>query len=1284
MKFFIRVIAIVLSIFNFSNFVYSQASCLNPGTLLPGCALAANLQDALTATPVGACGSATASTTYSVWYVFKAGASSQTITLAGLNSGTGASLDPNTTYLEVFSGTCGSFTPVSTCQNASSALNLTGLTIGNEYFLRIYVTSNPSANPAKRNFTITLSGPPSNDNCLNAISLSPSATCTNISGTLSGASASSPAVASTCSGTPGADVWYSFVAPSAYPTISLSNRGSNFSSSYIQLLSGACGGLTSVACANATSLTPGTAITPGNTYYIRIYSATVSPTGCNWGFDICVTYNPPPSNNDCSGATLLISATSCSTTSGTLVDATSSTGLATGCENVGTHYDVWYKFVASSSTHTIEISGVGTGITNSAIQLYSGACESLTSISCGTTSVTSSSLISSNTYYVRVSNIGAGVSSNGAFNICVTQPAALVTVAGGRTNEVFSRTILSGASVMNYPWEITYGPDNKLWITEAKGYKVTRMDPTTGSKTTVLDLNTASTDLSAWGADSLNVQFSSSQNPWPQGGLAGLAIHPQFLDGSGQHDYVYLSYVHRYLYTVTSPSAGGIYFRNKIVRFTYNSGTGKLGSPAVICDTIPGGQDHNSQRMIIAPVSPGGTNYLFYASGDMGSGQYSNRMRPMNPQNIDSYEGKILRFNLEPVAGSWIPADNPYSNTSAVYSIGIRNNQGFVYDTLTNVLYGSSHGPFSDDEINIIESKKNYGHPVVVGFYEDGNYNGITAGNAPNMSGGSTSTAPLIVNEATAASGIGSSYKNPLYSAYTQPTPVSPSNYTTMTQLWNNTTGGNNIWPSEGWSGLDLYTHTLIPGWKRSLIASGLKWGRLIRLKLGATGTTTLPSNLAYGNTGDTITYFQSTNRYRDLAFAPNGKDVFIIMDNNSATSGPGTGNPIVPACAGCVIKYSFLGYGENAGRSSIPNSIDITATTKDSITNGTIVTIDASNNTLWVPITGPDGNILAEIKANGNNLGTITSKFYTSNTVREDALKRLYLNRSITITPQNQPSSAVNVRLYFTATELTSLIGATNSQGAGSGVSSISDIKILKNDDASPELLTAAAATITPAYAEVHTGTTNGGYVVQADITSFSSFYFGDPDMIPLPVELISFAGKIRDNAALLQWETANEHNTSHFEVERSIDAQNFEKAGSVNTNNSSGNARYSFIDKDADKQASSILYYRLKIVDKDGSISYSQVISLTISPASIPVVIYPNPVNDVLNFRITMPKESQVLIQVTDMNGRVMFQQNKFIRNGTDDILINTKSWPAQSYSVIVTDSKKKILVSKKIIKM
>ncbi|MEP6750737.1 MAG: hypothetical protein ABJB86_23585, partial [Bacteroidota bacterium] len=90
---------------------------------------------------------------------------------------------------------------------------------------------------------------PANDLCSNAITLTSSVTCTSVAGTLNNALISAPAVATTCS-MPGADVWYSFVAKSAYPTITLSSLGSSLTgtNARIQLFSGTCGTLTSLAC----------------------------------------------------------------------------------------------------------------------------------------------------------------------------------------------------------------------------------------------------------------------------------------------------------------------------------------------------------------------------------------------------------------------------------------------------------------------------------------------------------------------------------------------------------------------------------------------------------------------------------------------------------------------------------------------------------------------------------------------------------------------------------------------------------------------------------------------------------------------------------------------------------------------------------------------------------------------------------------------------------------------------------------------------------------------------
>ena len=218
--------------------------------------------------------------------------------------------------------------------------------------------------------------------------------------------------------------------------------------------------------------------------------------------------------------------------------------------------------------------------------------------------------------------------------------------------------------------------------------------------------------------------------------------------------------------------------------------------------------------MIIAPV--GGVNYLFYAQGDMGAGQFANKYRTNKAQNQNSYEGKILRFNLEQdgdAAGlnQWIPNDNPYNTgpvanpttQSAVWAMGIRNDQGFAYAKINgkDYLYGASHGPYSDDEINVIDSLKNYGHPYVIGYASDGNYNGSRAGAPPRVSpalSAGASVLPLIGNEVTNASVYGNKYRDPIFAGYGKQTSAYINN------LYVNNPSNSN-WPSEAWSGMDRH-----------------------------------------------------------------------------------------------------------------------------------------------------------------------------------------------------------------------------------------------------------------------------------------------------------------------------------------------------------------------------------------------------------------------------------------------------------------------------------------------
>lgn len=485
------------------------------------------------------------------------------------------------------------------------------------------------------------------------------------------------------------------------------------------------------------------------------------------------------------------------------------------------------------------------------------------------------------------------------------RPASAQTVTGPR-GEVFARRIV--ARQLSDPWEVTYGPDNYLWLTEAKGYRVSRLDPTTGAKTVVLDL---SPERQFPRYDQVPDQLDGGK-PWPQGGLMGLALHPQLLQGQ---PYVYLAYLYRFAGAGEpgkggAPNYGGYFFTTRLVRYEYQPQAQTLRNPVVLCDTLPGSSDHNGGRLLIAPV--GGRDYLFYGIGDLGAGQFDNGGRPNHAQQPSHYEGKVLRFNLTPdadpgPADQWLPNDNPFATAghqTAVWTSGNRNPQGLAYAVVGSAghLYESEHGPFSDDEINMLEPGKNYGHPLVIG-YNDNNYNGLAAGVSDHatLPGVWQTAYPFIGSENANATAIGAAtYRDPIKTLY-------PNANQFLNELFAKTKAHDPHapeWPSEAPSSLAVYTAAAIPGWQNSLLLPTLKHGKLIRLQLNAAGT---------GVTGDTLTYFKAPVRYRDLALAPDGRHIYLATDSASVTSGPSKEDPKSTSCKGCILEFTYQRGGQPA-----------------------------------------------------------------------------------------------------------------------------------------------------------------------------------------------------------------------------------------------------------------------------------------------------------------------------------------------------------------------------------
>ncbi|MGI8636443.1 MAG: PQQ-dependent sugar dehydrogenase, partial [Segetibacter sp.] len=343
-----------------------------------------------------------------------------------------------------------------------------------------------------------------------------------------------------------------------------------------------------------------------------------------------------------------------------------------------------------------------------------------------------------------------------------------------------------------------------------------------------------------------------------------------------------------------------------------------LTSPVTLVDTIPGSNDHNGGRLAIASIN--GINYLFYSVGDMGAGQFNNAARKNNAQNANIYEGKILPFNLETDRDKgldqWIPNDNPFNvsttsgnknndKQSGVWSLEHRNPQGLGSGVIagTSRLYSVEHGPFSDDEINIIERQKNYGHPLIIGM-NDGNYDGLAAAATANaaLPGIWHTSCPLIGSENSNAVTIGPNYKNPLKTFYPSSnsylssimTSVKDDNYSTGFP-----NGNSETWESEAVSNVAYYSSNSIPGWNNSLLITTLKGGKLIRLKLNSTGDAIV---------GDTVNYFKAANRYRDLALSGDGTKIYLAVDSSLITSGPSATNPQVSTNRGSILEFTYVG----------------------------------------------------------------------------------------------------------------------------------------------------------------------------------------------------------------------------------------------------------------------------------------------------------------------------------------------------------------------------------------
>ncbi len=188
------------------------------------------------------------------------------------------------------------------------------------------------------------------------------------------------------------------------------------------------------------------------------------------------------------------------------------------------------------------------------------------------------------------------------------------------------------------------------------------------------------------------------------------------------------------------------------------------------------------------------------------------------------------------------------------------------------------------------------------------------------------------------------------------------------------------------------------------------------------------------------------------------------------------------------------------------------------------------------------------------------------------------------------------------------------------------------------------------------------------------------------LPIELISFDGKLSGSQVKLSWKTASEFNNDYFTLERSSDGVNFETIGRVDGKGTyNGLSEYGYTDY---KPLANTSYYRLKQTDFDGKFTYSELVSVKNNISLINTLdysLYPNPVAKSQNAQIEITSNvpnQEVLIVVNNMLGQQMYSKVLVTDNNGKVLqaIDPYKQLSAGTYIVVASANDK--LVSKRLV--
>ena len=399
---------------------------------------------------------------------------------------------------------------------------------------------------------------------------------------------------------------------------------------------------------------------------------------------------------------------------------------------------------------------------------------------------------------------------------------------------------------------------------------------------------------------------------------------------------------------------------------------------------------------------------------------------------------------------------------------------------------------------------------------------------------------------------------------------------------------------------------------------------------------------------------------------------------------------PVMPSSNAQTAIPSLIGTDDVAVASFVITSLPpategvlyLCNATCHAVVQGEIVDVADAAKFTFDPTAGFGGNAVFNYIAKDNTGRTSNTATYT---IPVTAIPPQANNVQTTGFPVSNSATTINALSGSDADGSVASYKINSLTSAASGVLSLCNPTctpvtlgqvILATDAA--KLSFAPNSTYTGAYAQFNfTATDNTGLISNPATYSIPLFTAGT-----LPLELISFSAEKLSAAALLKWVTSNEINVKEFQLERSLDAVNFNTVNTQAAQNGGTTHSYSYTDQLQNINAG-IIYYRLKMIDIDGRIKYSLIVKVyQDSKMTNSLAITPNPVVDKATLRIVSTVAGNCDIRIINQLGEVLYQQKAQLIKGENIIGINSLPSIAKGVYTVQAIIEKAILVQKIVI--